>query len=277
VTGYRLTRFDAAGVTSVVLPPTQVRAVERVRAGGWTVTALTADGEVASAPVWSSVDDTGQPPAVQVSAPQRLQVSWSAAGSLVVSWRNPARDAGRADRWVVTVNGLPVRGNERPGRLPTRAVVAARELPAGDLTVGVTLGSTRDQTDAEAVVARPARFPVSGRAVPAGRARYRVYLQVAPSWARLACRRAACPGTVLRLAVSGRRYTTWVDGEGRATASVTAPSDLRRLTLAVRTADRSRRVLDMPRARRPALTLSVSRGADGVAPAQSRPAAFSAR
>ena len=257
VSGYRLTSYTARGVTSVALPADRVRHVVRVGEGGWTITAQTPTGRVTSAPVWSSVEDTGQPPAVQMAAPERLSAQWDSRGSLVVTWRNPARNGRRADRWSLAVDDVPVRGNERPGAVPTRVVLPAGELPAGDLRVSVVVGSTRDQTDAEAGVTRPARVPFSGRAVRAGAGRYRVYLVLAPSWARRACGRQRCVGQEVTVVAAGRAYRSWVDGSGTVTASVVARAGVSRIGVRVRAVDRRHRLLDMPAADRPPLPLPV--------------------
>jgi hypothetical protein len=260
VTGYRVTQFTAAGARSVDLPRTAVRYVAPVASAGFTVTARTTRGAVTSAPVWSSIEDTGEPPAVQVAAPEQLRTRWTESGALSVSWRNPDRNTRRADRWSVSVDDARLRGNERPGRVPSAVVIPASELPSGDLRVGVVVGSTRDRTDAEAVATRSARYPITGRAVAAGPGRYRLYLDVAPSWSRRACSAVRCPGTALTLRVSGRPYTTWVDSTGGATATVAGPAGVRRLEVAVTAVDRGRRVLDMPYGGRPALSLPVARG-----------------
>jgi hypothetical protein len=138
-------------------------------------------------------------------------------------------------------------------------VLGADEVPEGDFRVSLVLGSTRDQTDAEATVLRPARLPLSGRAAAAGPRRYRLYLTLAPSWARRACGASRCPGTALLVTTAaGLRYRTWLDSTGGVTVTVRAAPGARRLAVAVRAVDRRRRVLDMPAPGRPRLSLRVA-------------------
>ncbi len=256
VTGYRFTRFTATGTDEVVLPPGQVRRVVAGTSGGYVVTALTAAGDVASPPLWFDADDVSTPPATATSAARRVRARW-AGGDLLLSWTNPRTNT-HADRWAVLVDGEPVAGNERPGRVPSSVRLPARRLPAGDLVVVVVLGSTRDATSATTAVAVRARVPLSGRAVAAGPGRYRLDLAVAPSWARHACGRRVCAGVrvlvrhVPARGPAGAWTTTWTDGEGRISVFVRAPRRSARVVVRVTPAERRYRVLRMGR-----LTLQV--------------------
>jgi hypothetical protein len=246
VTGYRLTRFTAAGTQVLTVPASEVRHVFPGTSGGYVVTALTADGEVASAPVWFDIDDDPTPPAARTLPVRSLTATWTRAGALRVGWRNPAGN-GHADRWTVLVDGEPVAGNDRPGRVPSVVRLPARVLPPGDLAVAVVLGSTRDSTSSTAAVGVPARVPLSGRAVAAGPGRYRLDLAVAPSWARRACGRRVCVG--VRLSVgSGRAWTTaYTDGDGNVSVIVPGPRGTSLVVARVTTAERRYRTLRMSR------------------------------
>jgi hypothetical protein len=220
VTGYRLTRWTSGATTEVTLPPGDVRHVFPGTSGGYVVTALTGGGEVPSAPVWFDLDDDPTPPAVRTLPVQALQATWTRSGALRLRWRNPAANA-HADRWTVLVDGEPVAGNDRPGRVPSSVRLPAQVLPAGDLAVAVVVGSTRDATSAPAAVAVAARSPLSGRAVAAGPGRYRLDLAVAPSWARRACGRRVCVGVRLRVGSGGVWTPAFTDADG--TVSVIVP------------------------------------------------------
>ena len=183
-------------------------------------------------------------------------------------WRNPGAN-GHADRWTVLVNGDPVAGNDRPGRVPSSVRLPARVLPAGDLVVAVVVGSTRDGTAAAAAAAVAARQPLSGRAVAAGPGRYRLDLTLAPSWARRACGRRACAGIRLRIG-SGRAWTpTWTDADGTVSVIVPGRRDASRVVARIAPVERRYRALAMHR-----IVLTVSAG---EARGYSRPAALSAR
>jgi hypothetical protein len=225
--------------------------------GGYVVTALTAGGEVASPPLWFDADDDTVPPATVTLPARRLHGTWATSGDLLLRWTNPSGNT-HVDRWVVLVDGEPVAGNDRPGRVPSSVRLPARRVPAGDIVVAVVLGSTRDATSATAAVAVGARVPLTGRAVAAGPGRYRLDLAVAPSWARRACGRRVCAGVrvVVRSVPSrgpaGAWTTTWTDGDGRISALVRAPRGSARITVRLATAERRYRVLRMGR-----LTLPV--------------------
>jgi hypothetical protein len=230
----------------VTVPPSDVRHVFPGTSGGYVVTALTPDGEVASAPVWFDMDDEGVPPATRTLPVRSLTTTWTRAGALWVGWRNPAGN-GHADRWTVLVNGEPVAGNDRPGRLPSTVRLPAAVLPPGDLAVAVVLGSTRDGTSSTAAIGVPARVPLSGRAVAAGPGRYRLDLAVAPSWARRACGRRLCVGVRLFVG-SGHAWTpAFTDGDGSVSVIVPGRRGTSRVVAQVTTAERRYRALRMPR------------------------------
>src|SRR4051794_15584389 len=213
VTGYRLTRFTAAGTEETSVPASDVRHVFPGTSGGYVVTALTANGEVSSAPVWFDIDDDPTPPAARTLPVRALTAVWTRAGALRLHWRNPAGN-GHADRWTVLIDGEPMAGNDRPGTVPTAVRLPAGLLPPGDLAVAVVLGSTRDGTSSTAAVGVRARVPLSGRAVAAGPGRYRLDLAVAPSWARRACGRRVCVGVPLRGGAGPAWATGFTDGDG---------------------------------------------------------------
>jgi hypothetical protein len=246
VTGYRLTRFTADGTDETTVPASDVRHVFPGASGGYVVTALTAGGEVPSAPVWFDIDDDPTPPAARTLPVRSLTAVWTRTGALRLRWRNPARND-HADRWTVLVNAEPVAGNDRPGRVPPAVRLPAAVLPAGDLVVTVVLGSTRDGTSSTASIGVPARVPLSGRAVAAGPGRYRLDLAVAPSWARRACGRRICVGVRL-LVGSGHAWTTaFTDGDGSVSVLVPGPRGTSRVVARVKTVERRYRALRMNR------------------------------
>jgi len=246
VTGYRLTRFTAAGTDETTVAGTEVRHVFPGTSGGYVVTALTAGGEVPSAPVWFDIDDDPTPPATRTLPVRSLTTVWTRTGALRLHWRNPAGN-GHADRWTVLVDGEPVAGNDRAGRVPTAVRLPAGVLPPGDLAVAVVLGSTRDGTSGTASIGVPARVPLSGRAVAAGPGRYRLDLAVAPSWARRACGRRVCVGVRLRVG-SGPTWTSaFTDGDGGVSVLLPGPRGASRVVARVTTVERRYRALRMNR------------------------------
>jgi subtilisin family serine protease len=245
VTGYRLTRYTADGTADVTVPAGDVRHVFPGTAGGFVVTALSASGEVPSAPVWFSADDDPSPPATRTLPVARLRARWTRDHGLRVTWSNPAGND-HADRWTVLVDGEPVAGNDRPGRVPSAVTLPARVLPSGDLVVAVVLGSTRDATSSTAAAAVAARVPLSGRAVPAGPGRYRLDLAVAPSWARRACGRRVCVGVKVVVTAGTYRTATYTDADGTVSVVVRGPRSARAVAVRV-TVPRTVRVLGMSR------------------------------
>ncbi|MGZ4602196.1 MAG: S8 family peptidase [Kineosporiaceae bacterium] len=246
VTGYRLTRFDASGTTTVDVPASDVRHVFPGTAGGYTVTALTASGDLTSAPVWFSADDDGMPPAAPVLPATGLRARWGRGGSVTVIWALPPGDE-HVDRWSLVLDGTVIAGNDRPGRIPSTVRIPPAAVPAGDVGVAVMLGSTRDGTSAAAVTALGAAAPLSGRAVPAGRGRYLLDQAVAPSWARKACGRPRCSGVAVAV-ISGRHRTTaWTDADGGLRAVVVAARGAHRLAVRVEPVRRRHRALRMAR------------------------------
>jgi hypothetical protein len=140
-----------------------------------------------------------------------------------------------------------VAGNDRPGRVPSTVRLPAGGLPPGDLAVAVVLGSTRDGTSSTTAIGLPARVPLSGRAVAAGPARYRLVLDVAPSWARRACGRRVCVGVRL-LVGSGHSWTpAFTDGDGSVSVIVPGPRGTSRVVARVTTAERRYRALRVGR------------------------------
>ncbi len=246
VTGYRLTRWTAGATIDVTVPAGAVRHVFPGTSGGYLVTALTAGGEVASAPVWFDLDDDPTPPAVRTLPVQALTATWTRSGALRLRWRNPGANA-HADRWTVLVDGEPVAGNDRPGRVPSSVRLPAEVLPAGDLAVAVVVGSTRDATSAPAAVAVRARSPLAGRAVAAGPGRYRLDLAVAPSWARRACGRRVCVGVRLRVGSGGAWTPAFTDADGMVSVIVPGRRGASRLVARVEPVERRYRALRVPR------------------------------
>jgi hypothetical protein len=269
---YRLTRWDATGATAVTVPGTDVRHVFPGTSGGYTVTALTAAGEVASAPVWFDADDDSGPPVRPVVRPSGMHAIRSRTGDVRLTWTNPAANS-HVDRWNVTVDGELVAGNDRPGRVPSSIRLPAPRMPAGDLAIVVTLGSTTDRTSAAAATTLAAAVPISGRATSAGPRRYRLQLEVAPSWARRVCRRPRCSGLALTITSAGHRTTTWTDASGGAGVVVPGPRHAGRLIVRVTPVSRPARPLAMRRL----LLLVGERRADIGRDPQSRPAALRAR
>jgi Subtilase family len=232
VIAYRLTRWDATGATVLTVPGTDVRHVFPGTSGGYTVTAVTVSGEVASAPVWFDAGDDGAPPAQPVLRPAALRAVRTRTGDVALTWTNPAGNT-HVDRWSVSVDGEVVAANDRPGRLPSSVRVAAPDVPPGDLAIVVTLGSTTDGTSAAAATTLAAAVPISGRAVRAGPRRYRLQLDVAPSWARRVCRRSRCSGLALTITSGRHRTVTWTDASGGVAVVVPGPGHARRLVVAV--------------------------------------------
>jgi subtilisin family serine protease len=243
VSAYRLTRWDSTGATVVTVRGTDVRHVFPGTSGGYTVTALTAAGEVPSAPVWFDADDDGAPPVRPVLRPTGLHAVRTRTG-VTVAWTNPAANT-NVDRWNVSVDGEVVASNDRPGRVPSSVRIPASDVPPGDLAIVVTLGSTTDGTSATAATTSAAAVPISGRATSAGPRRYRLQLDVAPSWARRVCRRAHCSGLALTITIAGHRTTTWTDASGGVGAVVPGPQHARRLVVRVTPVARRAAVLTM--------------------------------
>ena len=211
------------------------------------VTALTASGEVPSAPVWFDIDDDPTPPAAadpaRPLAHQRLDPYRRPAPALA----QPRRE--RPRRPLDGARRRRARGRQRPPGSPCPRPSACRPgcFLRGDLAVAVVLGSTRDGTSSTAAVGVPARVPLSGRAIAAGPGRYRLDLAVAPSWARRACGRRVCVGVRLRVR-SGHAWTTaFTDGGGGVSVLVPGPRGTPRVVARVTTAERRYRALRMNR------------------------------
>jgi hypothetical protein len=92
-----------------------------------------------------------------------------------------------------------------------------------------------------------AAVPLSGTAVLAGPGRYRLQLDVAPSWARRVCRRSRCTGLALVVAAGRNRTTGWTDAAGGAALVLPGPRHARRLVVSVTPLARRARSLAMRR------------------------------
>jgi hypothetical protein len=92
-----------------------------------------------------------------------------------------------------------------------------------------------------------ARVPFSGRAVAAGPGRYRIDLDVAPSWARRACGRRVCVGVRLRVGSGGAWTPAFTDADGAVFALVPGPRGASRVVARVEPVERRHRALRMRR------------------------------
>lgn len=228
VTGYRVTRWAASGTTTTTYAPETVRALFPTGPAGYQVTALTSDGEVPSTPVWFPVPGQDPTPVYPVTS---LKASWSKSGALV-TWANPAQNKGRADEYAVFVNGEPVFTAEKAATIPTRYTIPLSQLPGGDLSISVLVGSSSSLDIAESVTKLAARVPFSGTAVSAGKGRYRIDLVLAPS-RRSQCGSSRCTGTGVTVSVGGYSHFSRIDSRGHVVVLVSAKPKKGKLTAGV--------------------------------------------
>jgi subtilisin family serine protease len=228
VSGYRITRWTSAGETTSAVSADSVRVLFPAGPAGYTVTALTADGEVPAAPMWFPLPGQDMTPVSPVTG---LHASWGRSGSVTLAWSNPRTNRGLADEWAVVLNGGLALSQEQV-TVPGHAVLSATRIPGGDLVISVLVGSSSSNDSEETEVALPARVPFSGTAVPAGRGRYRVFLVLAAG-RRLLCGRTLCTGLPVIVSAGGYLSETRVDGRGQVVALVTAAQRRGRLTVSV--------------------------------------------
>jgi len=228
VTGYRITRWTAAGTATTTVGADAVRAVFPVGQATYQVTALTPAGDVPSAPVWFPLAGQDFTPITPVTG---LRATWTRTGGITLRWAVPARDRGVADQYAVLVNGDAVAGADGV-TIPTSVSVPARLVPPGDLVISVILGGTSTQDVEETRTALAARVPFSGTAVAAGRGHYRVDVAVAPSRRRL-CGGSRCTGAQVTVSVGRTAYGTRLDRTGHAVVLVAASSSRGKVTVGV--------------------------------------------
>jgi subtilisin family serine protease len=235
VTGYQVTRWTSAGTTRSAYGPGTVRAVFPAGPAGYQVTAVTADGEVPSAPVWFPLAGQDYTPLYPVTG---LRASWTTSGGIQLRWSNPPKDRGRADQYAILLNGdVAVAANNVT--IPASAVVPARSVPSGDLIVTVMLGSSSSLDVEETRVALNARVPFSGTAVGAGKDRYRVDLALAPS-RKAVCGGVRCSGASITVTAGGYAHVTRLDSTGHAIVLVSARAWSGKLTVGVTMPGRAR-------------------------------------
>jgi hypothetical protein len=209
--GYRITRWTQAGTTTTDYPAGTVRAVFPAGPAGYQVTALIDGEQVPSAPIWFPLPGQDLTPLYPVTS---LRAAWTSSGGLALSWANPAENTGHADQYAVLLNGEQVASAEH-GAVPGKVGVRAADVPTGDLVVTVMVGSSSSLDLEETSVALAARVPFSGTATPAGRGRYRVDLQLAPS-RQARCGRGHCAGAVVTIGFGGWTHVTRLDSQGHA-------------------------------------------------------------
>jgi subtilisin family serine protease len=243
-TGYRITRWTASGTTSTTVSAGTVRARFAAGPAAYQVTALGADGEVPSAPVWFPLAGQDYTPLYPVTG---LKATWNRSGGIAVRWTNPPRNAGRADQYAIVINGDVVRSAEKV-KVPSAVTVPASAVPGGDLSISVILGSSSTLDVEESRTALAARVPFSGTATAAGKGRYRVDLALAPS-RRSACGGSRCTGATVSVTSAGRLSTTRLDNTGHAVVLVAARAAKGGIKVSVTMSGRSRltdRALTVP-------------------------------
>jgi hypothetical protein len=118
-------------------------------------------------------------------------------------------------------------------------------VPVGDLEVQVDVISSQDFTDASTDAKLSARVPFSGSAASAGSRRYRVELDVAPSWGKRVCHRRTCEGVKLYIVTGGKVYVAYLDENGQAVATVHNALHAHSFVVRVRSAKHRYHRLDM--------------------------------
>lgn len=217
VTGYRVTRWTAAGTTTTDYPSTTVRAIFPGGPAGYQVTALTDDGDAPSSPVWFPLPGQDPTPVYPVTS---LKAAWTSKGALTLRWANPRQNAGNADEWAVVVNGEVALSAEKV-RIPTSVTVPAAKVPPGDLVISLLVGSSSSLDVAEARASLPARVAFSGTAFAAGSGRYRVDLVLAGS-RRSTCGSSQCTGTTVTVNAGGYAHVSRLDNRGHVVVLVSA-------------------------------------------------------
>jgi subtilisin family serine protease len=233
VTGYRVTRWTSAGTTTTAVDGATVRALFPAGAAGYQVTAITASGDVPSAPLWFPLAGQDYTPLYPVTG---LRAAWTASGGITLRWANPPKNAGRADQYAVLING-DVALSAQKVTIPTSTTVPASVVPSGDLVISVMLGSSSTLDIEETRVALTARVPFSGTAVSAGSGRYRVDLALAPS-RRFQCGSGRCTGTLVTVTAGRYAHITRLDVNGHAVVLVSARASKGRITVGVTVAGR---------------------------------------
>ena len=243
VTGYTVTAYAPSGTTTTDLPGTAVRWVTTATTGGYVVTAHTTGGDIVSPPAWYSVNDDPSVGLVPVKAVQHLKARFDSHGRVVLTWTNPKANKGRADVLFVSINDNLV--TFKSGPIPTHITVPASRVPVGDLDVQVDVISSQDFTDAATDVKLAAKVPFSGSAASAGYRRYRVELDLAPSWGKKLCHRSTCEGIKLYVVSGGKVYVAYLDENGEAVATVRSMAHAHSLVVRVRSAKTYYHRLDM--------------------------------
>jgi len=162
---------------------------------------------------------------------------------VVLHWNNPKANKGRADVLFVSINNELV--TFKSGPIPTHITVPASRVPAGDLAVEVDGLSSQDFHDAGASVKLAAKVPFSGSAASAGYRRYRVSLDLAPSWGKKLCHLTTCEGIKLYVVSAGKVYVAYLDENGHAVATVRSIAHAHALVVRVRSAKSYYHRLDM--------------------------------
>ena len=243
VTGYTVTAYAPSGTTTINLPGTAVRWVTKATTGGYVVTAHTSAGDIVSPPVWYSVNDDPSAGLVPIKAVQHLKARFDSHGRVLLTWTNPTANKGRADLLFVSLNdSLAI---VKSGPIPRQLRIPASRVPAGDLEVQVDVLSTQDFTDATSGVKLAAKVPFSGSAASAGSRRYRVELDLAPSWGKKLCHRKTCEGVKLYVVTGGKVYVAYLDENGEAVATVRSAAHVHTLVVRVRAAKRHYHRLNM--------------------------------
>jgi hypothetical protein len=243
VTGYTVTTYAPSGTTTTDLPGTTVRYVTTVTTGGYVVTAHTTGGDLVSPAVWYSVADDGSTPSKPLKAVQHLKAHFSKSGAVVITWSNPKANKGRVDVLFVVLNNRLVAF--RQGKIPSRIKVSPSNVPPGDLVVLVDVFSSTDFSDASATYKLHARVPFSGSAARAGNGRYRVTMDLAPSWGHRVCHHSTCEGVKLYVVTAGKVYVAYLDENGQVVVTVGNKKHLKALYVRVRAASHHYHHLDM--------------------------------
>ena len=202
--------------------------------GGYVVTALTAGGPITAPPVWYSKADETPPSSFQVLALQKLKAAFTSSGQVIVSWTNPPANKGHADGVFISLNGETVASHM--GTMPTHLTIPASHVPQGDLTVDVFVQSSTDSTLAVSHTKLSAHVPFIATGSRIGTSRYRITLQLAPSWGKRACGSVHCNGARLKLVSGGKTYSDYLDEHGRAVFTVSGKARLPYLVVKVSSA-----------------------------------------
>jgi Subtilase family len=243
VIGYTIISFTSTGTTLTSLSPKAVRWLAPTTIAGYVVAAQTADGPITAPPVWYSLAEQAAPSSFQVKALQHVKASFTSKGAVLVSWTNPSANTHHADGVFISLDGEVVASHDGP--VPTHLTVGAGHVPPGDLTVDVFVESSVDGTTAASHTTLGARVPFSASGTRVGSTRYRVTLQLAPSWGRRVCHSVHCDGVRLLVASGGRTYSDYLDDQGQAVVTVGNRARLAYLDVKVTSASTKYRALDM--------------------------------